>query len=374
MKILVAINSAWNFVNFRSGLIRRLVSMGHEVVAVAPRDSYVEALQNLGCRYMEIQLDSGGKSFLSDLGYLYSLRRILKNEQPDIFLSFTPKPNIYGSIVSRLLGIPSISNVAGLGNSFRSGRLLSMFIGILYRLAFARSHVVFFQNQDDLKLFVDEKLVKRDHADLVPGSGVDLKRFAPEQVPPQSCDGGIRFLLFGRLLWDKGVGVYVEAARILAAKGLNAECLLLGFCGVDNPAAISLQNVEQWVREGSITYLGVSDSVEDVLKTVHCVVLPSWYLEGVPRSLLEAAACGRPIITTRHVGCKEVVNDGVNGYFCESRSASSLASAMERFIRLSEVERQAMGSASRSLAEERFSEEIVISQYVKAIESGVSTR
>jgi len=174
-------------------------------------------------------------------------------------------------------------------------------------------------------------------------------------------------------LWDKGVGIYVDAARALAARGFKAEFLLLGFCGVDNPAAINRTDVDQWVEEGIIKYLGVSDSVEEVLGEVHCVVLPSWYLEGVPRSLLEAAASGRPIITTRHIGCKEVLQEGVNGFFCEVKSPASLVSAMERMCRLPDFERQAMGAESRRLAEERFDEEIIISKYLQALTMNDST-
>lgn len=363
--IVIALNAAWNLVNFRAGLIRGLVAAGYEVVAIAPSDQYAPRLTELGCRYIPLPMDNKGTHPGQDLLLFWRFLQLMRNEKPFVYLSYTVKPNIYGSLAAHLLDIPVINNIAGLGAVFiRKGWLTRLVCG-LYRLALSRSTKVFFQNEEDRGLFISKKLVSASITGCLPGSGVDLDRFRPI---PLSEKAPLRFLLIARMLWDKGVGEFVEAARILKQRGLAVEFCLLGFLDVQNPSAISRQQMEEWVAEGVIYYLGVSDNVEEEIARADCVVLPS-YREGTPRSLLEAAAMARPIVTTDAVGCRNVVDDGVNGYLCKPRDAVDLAEKIACMATLTHEERQTMGQQGREKMEREFDEQIVINKYLQAIKT-----
>ena len=372
MKIVICINTAWNLRNFRAGLIKALVAAGHEVVAVAPTDEYAPRLASLGCRFVPLHMDNGGTHPVRDAVLLWRFWQLLRAERPDVFLGYTVKPNVYGSLAAHGLGIPVINNIAGLGAVFiRDGWLVKLVRG-LYKLALRRSAKVFFQNPDDRQLFIEHQLVKAGVTDLLPGSGIDLQRFVPVPLPvplPQSADVGrkFRFLLIARMLRDKGVVEYVDAARALRAAWPQVEWCLLGFVDVQNPSAISGEQMQLWTEEGVVHYLGVSDDVRAQIAQADCVVLPS-YREGTPRTLLEAAAMARPIITTDAVGCREVVDDGVNGYVCQVRNAADLAEKMETMLRLTAEQLGHMGKCGRVKMEAQFDEQIVIRQYFNAIE------
>ncbi len=365
MKIVICLNTAWNLWNMRRELIKVMVAAGHEVVAVAPPDEYAPRLATLGCRFVALPMDNRGTHPGRDALLLWRFWRLLRRERPDAFLGYTVKPNVYGSLAAHALGIPVINNIAGLGSVFIKGGPLAWLVRQLYRLALKHSTKVFFQNADDLGLFVGGGLVPPDRVALLPGSGVDLARFALAPSP-QRQPGAMRFVLIGRLLRDKGVWEFVEAARIVRRQWPAAECCLLGFVDAPNPAAISRAEVDTWVRAGAIHYLGVSDDVRKEIAQADCIVLPS-YREGTPRSLLEAAAMGRPIITTDAIGCREAVDNGRNGYLCKVADAKDLADKMERMLRLSCDERTQMGIEGRRMMEERFDEKIVLHKYLDAI-------
>lgn len=368
-KVMIALNTAWNLVNFRAGLIRALVAAGYEVVAVAPDDEYSARLAALGCRFVPLPMDNKGVNPGRDLLLLFRFIQLLRSERPDVFLGYTVKPNVYGSIAAHLLDIPVINNVAGLGTAFIKQNWLTKVVKTLYRVALFRSAKVFFQNDEDLELFVASGLVKQRVTGRLPGSGVDLERFAVGPLPSSSIDGQgkVRFLLIARMLQEKGIAVYVEAGRLLRAKFPNAEFCLLGFLDVQNPSAISREQMADWVAEGVVNYLGSSDDVRKEIAMADCVVLPSYYREGTPRSLLEAAAMSRPIITTDAIGCRDVVDNGVNGYLCNPRDAEDLADKMARFLEMSNEARVEMGLAGRSKIEREFDENIVIERYLEAI-------
>jgi len=260
-----------------------------------------------------------------------------------------------------------INNIAGLGAVFIKDGWLVRLVRWLYRVALARSAKVFFQNEDDRQLFIGDGLVRADVTGLLPGSGIDLDKFAV--VPLASANSGagkFRFLLIARMLLDKGVGEYVEAARLLRQAFPQLECCLLGFLDVQNPAAVSRAQMEAWVAQGAVSYLGVSDDVRAEIAAADCIVLPS-YREGTPRTLLEAAAMGRPIITTDAVGCREVVDDGRNGYLCKVRDASDLAEKMRQILSLTLAQRQQMADHGRRKMEREFDEQIVIKKYLDVI-------
>lgn len=367
-KVVIALNSSWNLVNFRSGLIKALSGHGFEVLGLAPEDRYSALLSVLGCRFIPLKMDNKGTNPFKDLVLLWRYFMILRKERPDIYLGYTIKPNVYGSVAAHLLNISVINNVAGLGTAFIKGGWLGHFVKALYRLSFYKSRKVFFQNDDDLKLFLDKGLVSIDIADRLPGSGIDLDKFT---AVPMSDNRKLRFLLVGRMLRDKGVYEFIEAARLLNKRGIKAECLLLGFVDVDNRTAISQLQISDWVAEGIVRYLGASDDVREQIAAVECVVLPS-YREGVPRTLLEAAAMARPVIATDVPGCRDVVDDGVNGFLCRLRDAKDLADKMQKMVALSSAEREAMGLRGREKVEREFDEKIVIDKYLQVI-AGINT-
>ena len=367
MRVIIVVNTAWNLVNFRGGLIRSLVAAGHEVIAVAPRDSYAPQLAALGCRYVPFSMDNQGTHPGRDILLLLRFLRLFLRVQPDVVLGYTVKPNVYGSLAAHLLGVPVINNIAGLGAVFIEKSWVTVVVRALYRAALYRSHRVFFQNADDCRLFIDGRMVRPEVVALLPGSGIDLSKYA--YLPPileKKRKKPFRFLLIARMLWDKGVGEFVEAARLLRQRLPHVECCLLGFVDVLNPSAISLSQIEKWVSERTVRYLGVSEDVRCEIIEADCVVLPS-YREGTPRSLLEAAAIGRPLVATDVVGCREVVDDGQNGFLCRVRDAQDLAEKMERMVLLSSEERMQMGMYGRRKMERQFDEKIVIARYLEVI-------
>jgi glycosyltransferase involved in cell wall biosynthesis len=364
-RILFAVNSAWNLVNFRSGLIQALAGDGHEVLACAPPDAWVPRLTELGCRFIPMPMDAQGTHPLRDAALCWRLLTVMRREQPDVVLGYTIKPNVYASLAARWAGgVKVVNNIAGLGATFIQPTWVTPVVKRLYRLALNRSSTVFFQNEDDRELFVDQGLVARGNTQLLPGSGVDLQRYAP--ADPRAADGRFRFLMVSRLLWDKGVGELVEAARRLRLRHPEVQVQLLGFLDVQNPSAIQRRDVQAWESEGVIQYLGASDDPRPYIAHSDCVVLPS-YREGTPRSLLEAAAMGKPLITTDVPGCRTVVEDGNNGFLCPARDATALADQMSRMVMLNAAERDAMGCQGRQKMEREFDERLVIGHYRRAI-------
>ena len=362
--VVITINAAWNIVNFRMGLIRALQAAGYRVVALAPDDRHSARLVEHDIEFVPIVMDKQGISPARDLLLLGRYVQALKHIRPDILLAYTAKPNIYGSLAAQLLGIPTINNVAGLGTAFIRKGPLTKIVTMLYRLAFQRSQTVFFQNCEDRDLFVSTGIVKQAQAGLLPGSGVDLSAFAP--VVAERSGEEFRFLMVGRLLRDKGVYEYVEAARLVRASAGRTKFQLLGFLDAENRTAISRAEVEAWVAEGVIEYLGEAEDVRPAVGAAHCIVLPS-YREGLPRALLEGAAMAKPLIATDVPGCRHVVEHGRNGYLCAVQDSRALAEAMLKMVRLTDDERLALGKAGRAMVEAEFDEREVFRSYVSAI-------
>jgi glycosyltransferase involved in cell wall biosynthesis len=360
-----------SLINFRGPLLRRLVAEGHTVVACAP-DASPELQRNLaalGVTYRHVPIQRAGMNPLRDVATLRALVAIYREIQPDLVLSYTIKPVIYGSLAARIANVPHVcSMVTGLGYSFGTAtwkqRALNPVVRRLFRAALARNAVVFFQNPDDLALFVDQRLATARQAVLVNGSGVDLQHYATAPLPNVPS-----FLLITRLLWEKGVGEYVEAARRLKARYPAASFRLLGPLD-PNPAAISRAQLDAWCREGVIEYLGATSDVRPAIAAASVFVLPSAYREGTPRTLLEAMAMGRPVITTDAPGCRETVVRGENGFdngfLVPVKDSSALADAMESFLR--EPHRvPVMGARSREIAEEKYDVHLVNGVMVRAM-------
>lgn len=364
--VAITSNTSWYLYNFRRNTILALIGKGYQVFSIAPEDEYSAKLSELGCEFIDIDIDQGGTNPVKDIKTFIDFYRIYKTKNIDVVLNFTPKNNIYSTLAAYLNQAKSINNIAGLGILFINESLTSKIARFLYRISQSKASKLFFQNEDDRRLFLDKIITTNVPTDRLPGSGVDLSRFT---LQPSADDGVVRFLLIARMLYDKGIGHYVEAARALKAKyGDSVEFQLLGFVGVNNPSAVSDAEMQAWVAEGIVNYRGVSDSVEQEIAEVDCMVLPSFYREGVPKSLLEAGAMGKPIVTTDNVGCRETVDDGINGYLCELRSTESLAEKLELIIQMTHEQRLEMGRQSRLKIEREFDEKIVIQKYLDAID------
>jgi glycosyltransferase involved in cell wall biosynthesis len=364
-KIVISINTAWNIYNFRAGLIKALIAQGYDVIAIAPPDEYSDRLAALGCRFIALPMDRNGSHPGRDLLLLLRYLHLLRAERPLVYLGYTVKPNVFGSMAAHLLRIPVVNNIAGLGATFISQSFLTRIVRGLYRLGLSRSYRIFFQNKDDRAMFTETGLAHPRISECIPGSGINLAHYTPMPQRPL-LQRPFRFLLVARMLKDKGVYEFVEAARAVRRQFPNTVFQLLGFIDDANPNAVSAEEIADWEREGLMTYLGKTDDVRPYLAATDCVVLPS-YREGVPRSLLEAAAMARPIVTTDAVGCREAVDHQVNGLLCRIKDAGDLAEKMMQMVAFSPAERLTMGLAGRKKIETEFDERIVIQKYLDVI-------
>jgi glycosyltransferase involved in cell wall biosynthesis len=362
--VALTANTTWNLAHFRAPLLQAFAERGFILLALAPVDSAVSKLQAMGCKVRALPVQAHGRSPWADFLLFWSYLRLLRRYRPEALLSFTVKPNIYGGLAARLLGITQMSNISGLGTSFIQGGLLGKLVQWLYRLGLGGAKTVFFQNPEDRDFFLEKRLVRDTQAVLLPGSGVNLQHFAPVVETEERGQHVFVFLFVGRLLGDKGLLELVQAVKLLA--DLHLRLLILGPDGGTNPTAIAPSRLAQWRQDPQLELLGSTEDVRPFIARADCVVLPS-YREGAPRSLLEAAAMGKPLIATDVPGCRQVVQDGCNGYLCRVRDPHDLARAMRQLMKLSPEQRQAMGRASRKLAEDVFDEKRVVDKYLEAL-------
>ena len=361
VRILLVANTGWYLRNFRKRLVERLEAAGYEVVLSAPVDVEIQNEFFRTRRFEPLHLSRRGLNPFTELLVIAAFVRLLRRVRPSVILTWTPKPNVYGCIAGRLLHVPVIPNVSGLGAVFIRDGLFKHFVGMLYKFAFARCPAIFFQNTEDRALFIEANWITADCAERLPGSGVDLQHFQPV---PLSVPEPFVFLYVGRLLADKGLRETVEAAKRLRADGRRFVLRIAGFLDPGNPAAISQTELDGWLVSDSIEYLGLLEDVRPALAAAHCVILPS-YREGVPRSLLEAAAMARPLITTDTPGCRDVLIKEKSGFFCQPKDVASLADCMTRMLDSSVVKLTEMGCAGREYMLENFSEEIVLQAYLE---------
>lgn len=343
-------------------MIEALQQEGCEVIAIAPKDEFADLLQAMGCRFVHVPMDNKGANPFGDFLLFIRFWLVYKKIKPDYILHYTIKPNVYGTLAATLLSIPCISNVSGLGTTFIRKGLLLQIVRRLYQFAFLFPKKVFFQNGDDHQLFLNLGLVREQKTGLLPGSGINLSNYAP--LMPESYP--FRFLLIARLLVDKGIREFASACELLKKKGYVFEAHLVGFFDRASKYNISEEEIGHWQLNNILRFVGESKDVRVNIADAHCVVLPS-YREGTPRSLLEAMAMQKPIITTNAPGCKEVLVDGENGFFCMPRDVVSLAEAMEKMLNASPDELGRMGLLGRKMAEEKFDERLVIRKYFEEI-------
>jgi glycosyltransferase involved in cell wall biosynthesis len=343
--------------------VKALLAEGHEVHTVAPHDEYTHFLVEAGCIHHDLKMDSRGANPIKDSLLIFELLGKYRAIKPDMILHYTIKPNVYGTLAAAVLRIPSVNNVCGLGTIFLKKNWISSFAIALYKLAFLFPKKVFFQNPDDLQLFLSGKLIKPELADLLPGSGIDLSHFKPAEF---SRNKKFTFLLISRLITDKGIHEYIDAIRLLKSSGIDARFQLLGSKDPRHKRGIPLNVIDSWTNSGLVEYLGTTKDVRPFIKQADCIVLPS-YREGTPRTLLEAASIAKPIITTDVPGCHHVVSNNYNGLLCKIKDAQDLAQKMETLMGFTDEALKSMGLNGRKKIENEFDETIVIKKYLGAI-------
>ena len=359
-KVAFVSNNAWSVYNFRLNVIRVLLQNGYEVLVMAPDDAFSVLLQNEGCTYIPLNFNNKSANPLSDLLFYYRLKKTYRRFAPDFIFHYVDCYPVAS------LKIPSVAVVTGLGHAFARKNLLYRIIKFLYRKALLKPREVWFLNNEDARVFSAEQLVNIRKVKVLPGEGVDASFFLPKD---KEHNGPFSFIMSTRLLKSKGIAVYADAARILRNKGYNWSFRLIGFFEKEHPDSISEEMLERWQQEGLLIYEGYTNDVRTFLAESDCFVLPSFYNEGVPRSLMEAASMELPIVTTHNKGCREVVLDGASGFLCQERDPFDLADKMEKIGRLSTSKRKEMGKNGRELVLRQFSVEKVVKSYLKILQS-----
>lgn len=363
-KVVLYANTDWYLYNFRRSLALALQRTGCEVLLLSPSGPYGEKLRKLGLRWEPLPMDRRSLNPLREFALLWHLTRLFAHERPALVHSFTIKCAVYGSLAARFAGVRArINAVAGMGYVFISdelkARLLRPVVRVLLRAALdGKNARLVLQNSDDVELFERAGLTEHGNIRLIRGSGVNCEQFARRNSAQSRQQGISRVLLAARLLWDKGIAEYVEAARILRAQGRSVQFLLAGTPDPGNPAAIPVKTIQGWVAEGLVDWLGHVDDMLALLAAVDVVALPS-YREGLPKSLIEAAACGLPLVATDVPGCREVITDGKDGLLVPVRDAVALAAAIARMLDDRELAAR-LGAAAREKALAEFDERIVI--------------
>ena len=371
MKIAIVTNSSWSAYNFRFNLARAFIEDGNDVIFIIPFDNdYSEKLKK-SFKCHNLSIDPKSINPLKDLKTFFNLLRVYSQVKPDVICHFTIKLNIYGSIAARYFNIPSVANITGLGTLFIKKNIITYFSEFLYKLSLIFTYKTFFQNIEDLNYFLKKKIITKANTELLPGSGVDLDKF---QFSPLLINNDkFVFLLISRLLRDKGIYEYIEAIKLIRHRYPEKliEFQLLGDAKSNNKTAIKISELEDWINKSLVNYLGVTDQVENIISECHCVVLPS-YREGMPRSILEAFAIGRPVIVSDVPGCRDIVDHKTNGLLCKVKSSEDLARKMITMMRISQDIRNKLAKNGRKKVESLFDEKIVIKAYLKVINDIVS--
>jgi glycosyltransferase involved in cell wall biosynthesis len=367
-KIAFVANTSWSIYKFRLYLIEKLLEKGFAVFVLAPRDPYTAQFESLpGLTYIEIRHFRATSIAISqDILLCRELWRHYRSIQPDLVFHYTIKANTFGTWAAALARIPSISVITGLGYTFTKKNWLHFAVKLLYKITVAFSREVWFLNEDDRHVFITKKLVRPQKTFLLPGEGVDTGAFFP--VPYDNEKKEVTFLLIGRIIRQKGIYEFVGAAQLLRQQGLSVRCQLLGFADDNSRVAIGRQEIDVWTNSGLITYLGDTDQVAPFIEQADCVVLPS-YREGLPLSLLEGASMCKALIATDTAGCRDLIDEGVNGYLCRERDGAHLAEKMATYYHLPADAKKQMGIAGRNKVLASFTQEKVTGIYLEKIHS-----
>lgn len=358
MNILILANFDVGLYRFRQELIRELLKE-HSVAIALPDGELVRPLEEMGCRFYEIPVDRRGVNPVKDAALFMGYRKLIRQIKPDLVITYTVKPNIYGGLACRLLGVPYAANITGLGTAFQKEGMLRRLVSGLYKLALKRAKVVFFENRGNLQTLLDGRIVEQRQCCLLSGAGVDLEHFSPAPYPG---DEPVRFLFIGRVMAEKGVNELFEAMGRLRGEGYDCTLDVLGHLEEDYAEKIRAAEGEGWLR-----YHGQQRCVKPFIAQAHCFVLPSWH-EGMANTNLECAAMARPLITSSIHGCREAVVEEVSGLLCEAKNAESLYRAMKRFLQMPNTQRAAMGAAGRKHMETVFDKKKVVADTLAALE------
>lgn len=357
-KVLFLVNHDVVIYNFRLELVERLLEEGYEVHISSPYGERIEDLKRIGAIYHEIAMDRHGMNPLKEWKLLQTFKRLMQDIQPDMVLGYTIKPNIYGALAAKKYHIPFVANITGLGTAVENSGLKQKVFVTLYKWAFRDIQRVFFQNEENRTFFEKKGIALGKHA-LLPGSGVNPERFPLSEYP---ADETVKFLFISRIMREKGIEQYLEAAEAIRKKRPNTEFHICGFCEKEYEGRLEALNSNH-----TVIYHGMIREVADFMKEMHCIVHPSYYPEGISNVLLEACACGRPIITTDRSGCREVVEDGENGFMIPQKDSVALVRAIERFLALNYEQKKQMGLNAREKVEKEFDRKIVVEAYMKEI-------
>lgn len=354
MKISIITNTSGGLFLFRHELLSSILQ-SNTVDVMTSDTGKIHELEQLGCRINKISMDRRGKNPIHEVRLILSYFQFLNSKRPDLTITYTIKPNIYGGILCRLMGFPYASNITGLGTAFEKTGALKRLIVFLYKLSLKNAKTVFFENSDNLKFFLEKKIIRSDQACLLSGAGVNLKHF---YLQPYPSEEPIRFLFMGRIMKEKGVDELFYAMKMLVANGYNCKLDMIG--GLEEQYQ---QAIDSYTKEGWLCYYGFQQDVRPFIKKSHCFVLPSWH-EGMANTVLECASSGRPVITSNIPGCKEAVDEN-SGILCTPKDADSLYNAMIRMVNLSNDERRNMGIRGRARMEELFDKDDVVKKTIK---------
>jgi len=358
MKILVLTNCGMGLYKFRKELLEELINRGNEVYISLPNDTYVSNLQKMGCKFIDTDLDRRGTNPIKDIKLLIFYIKVIKQIKPDVVLTYTIKPNIYGGIACRVTRTSYLANITGLGDSIENNGLLQKISLTLYGIGLKKASCVFFQNESNRRFFISKNII-RSKTRLLPGSGVNLKQHKLEPYP--KTDKIINFLFIGRIMKSKGVDELLEAARIIKSQYKNIQFDLIG--GIEEDYVKKLNEFEGLKI---IRYHGQQDDVHSFIKNAYAIILPSYH-EGMANVLLESASSGRPVLASRVAGCIETFDEGVSGLGFDVKSVDSLVKAIIKFINLPYEKKKIMGLNGRRKMEREFDRNIVINAYIEEI-------
>lgn len=359
MRYLILANNSGGLYRFRKELMQRLLHDGHEVYAVTPFDEYVDELQADGIHLIEQTMNRRGKNLLQELQLLRDYRKIIKQVSPDMIITYTIKPGIYGGLLAHWMKIPYVVNVTGLGTAFQKKGMLRTLIVRLWRMALRSAKCVFFENQENAQVFENHGIVAKDKIHVLHGAGVNLDDFPLEAYPTET--DVTRFLFIGRVMREKGIDELLCAMEQLHSQYQNITLDVVGWCEEDYEGKLA-----ELQSQGIIHFHGFRKDVKPYIRQAHAFVLPSYH-EGMANTLLEAAAMGRPLITSRIHGCMEAVRDGETGFLCEVKNVQSLVQQMENFINLSYEQKQQMGQFSHEFVAEHFDKKKIVQETVALI-------
>lgn len=359
-RILFLVNHDVVIYNFRLEIVERFIADGFEVHISSPYGERIDELVALGAIHHDIEMDRHGMNPIEEMKLLNSYKKLYREVKPFIVFGFTIKPNIYGAMAANRAGIPFVANITGLGTAVENGGWKQSVFVLLYKYAFRDVKTVFFQNTENRQFFIDKGIAVKKHK-LLPGSGVNLERY-PWREYPNEQNGVVRFAFISRIMKEKGIDQYLKAAEIIKKKYPNVEFHICGFCEAEYEGSLKEMN-----DNGTVVYHGMIKDVAAFLNDIHCVIHPTYYPEGISNVLLESCASGRPIITTDRSGCREVVDDGKNGFVIKQKNSRDLVEKILRFLSLSNDQKRDMGINGRKKVEKEFNRQIVVEAYVEEV-------